>query len=83
MLHVFLLQVVDYLVGALWILLVKIVRDLNERVVVPLIADNTMKVGSPDSVTKEATPFMRSGEPTEVPPNFITFIVVILFNYFT
>ncbi|CUQ14640.1 Uncharacterised protein [Segatella copri] len=42
-----------------------------------------MKVGSPDSVTKEATPFMRSGEPTEVPPNFITFIVVILFNYFT
>ncbi|CUQ14671.1 Uncharacterised protein [Segatella copri] len=32
MLHVFLLQVVDYLVGALWILLVKIVRDLNERV---------------------------------------------------
>ena len=23
-----------------------------------------MKVGSPDSVTNEATPFMRSGEPT-------------------
>ena len=37
-------------------------------------------VGSPDSVTNEATPFMRSGEPTEVPPNFITFIVVNYLN---
>ena len=30
MLHVFLLQVVDYLVGTLWILLIEIVRDFNE-----------------------------------------------------
>ena len=30
MLHVFFLQVVDYFVGSLWILLVEIVRDLNE-----------------------------------------------------
>ena len=44
--------------------------------VVPLIADSTTNVGSPDAVTNEATFFIRSGVPTDVPPNFITFIFV-------
>ena len=39
-----------------------------------------MNVGSPDFVIKEATSFMRSGEPTDVPPNFITFIIFNLSN---
>ncbi|MBF1453964.1 MAG: hypothetical protein HXN54_08655, partial [Prevotella nigrescens] len=43
--------------------------------VVPLIAESTINVGSPDFVIKDATPFIRSGEPTDVPPNFITFII--------
>jgi hypothetical protein len=42
------------------------------------MADSTTKVGSPDSVMSEATFFMRSGEPTEVPPNFITFIMYVV-----
>ena len=45
--------------------------------VVPDIAERTMKTCSPDSDTIAATDFMRSGVPTEVPPNFITFIVCI------
>ena len=47
--------------------------------VVPLIADSTINVGFPDFVTNEATPFMRSGEPTDVPPNFITFMFRLIF----
>ena len=38
------------------------------------MADSTTNVGSPDRVMSFATSFMRSGLPTEVPPNFITFI---------
>ena len=49
------------------------------ELVVPLMAERTIKVGSPDFVTNEATPFMRSGEPTDVPPNFITFMFRLIF----
>ena len=43
------------------------------------MADNTTKVGSPDAVINAATSLMRSTVPTEVPPNFITFIFFLLY----
>jgi hypothetical protein len=42
--------------------------------VVPLNALNTTIVGSSVLVINPATWFIRSGLPTDVPPNFITFI---------
>ena len=42
------------------------------------VQESTTNVGSPDSVMSSATCLMRSGDPTEVPPNFITFIVFVL-----
>ncbi len=40
------------------------------------MAESTIKVGSPLLVINWHTLFILSGEPTLVPPNFITFIVL-------
>ena len=49
----------------------------------PDIAERTTNTCSPDSETIEATDFMRSAVPTEVPPNFITFIILLFFYFFS
>ena len=69
MTQVLCLELVDNFISTLRILLV------------PDIAERTTNVGSPDFVINFATLFMRSGEPTEVPPNFITFIILYIFNF--
>jgi hypothetical protein len=43
--------------------------------VVPDMADNTTITGSLPPLTSSATDRILSGVPTEVPPNFITFII--------
>ena len=44
------------------------------------MAESTTMVGSPEAVMRSQTCFILSGEPTDVPPNFITFIVTILYR---
>ena len=46
------------------------------------MADSTTNVGLPLSVINSATCFILSGDPTEVPPNFITIIVFAVFMVF-
>ena len=53
----------------------------TNELVVPDMAESTTNTGSPDLVTNLVTSFMRAGDPTDVPPNFITFIVFILFVF--
>jgi hypothetical protein len=47
---------------------------VTNALVVPLSALNTTITGSSPFVTSSATWNILSGLPTEVPPNFITFI---------
>ena len=44
--------------------------------VVPDIADNTTNTCPSMLVAIDATDFMRAGVPTDVPPNFITFMML-------
>ena len=75
MLFIFSFQLIDNLVGTFRILLV------------PDIAERTTIFFSP-SVINLATSFIRCAEPTEVPPNFKTFIfvtvlkLVCIINYY-
>ena len=47
------------------------------------MAESTTNTGSPDLVTSCATSFILCGVPTDVPPNFITFIFILFLNFFS
>ena len=57
----------------------KLITDGEQKIVVPDIAESTTIFCSP-SVINLATSFIRCAEPTEVPPNFKTFIFVPVLN---
>ena len=69
---IFCLQCIYSLLGTGKIFLVEVVGDLD-KLVVPDIAEKTTMF-LPREATSEVTSFMRWADPTEVPPNFKTFI---------